>query len=112
MSNKYVACRLLQDYGYVDVEYNLECVYECVYQRLKVGALKLRQRQYTIPNLSEEYFKRQWTLIKTRAPTSMQKTCLFTLTQLFLERYGDNYYMDLALWFLDCVDNYTSVSLC
>ena len=63
-------------------------------------------------NLSEVYFKRQWTLIKTRAPTSMQKTCLFTLTQLFLERYGDNYYMDLALWFLDCVDNYTSVSLC
>ena len=110
MSNKYVACRLLQDYGYVDVEYNLE--YECVYQRLKVGALKLRQRQYTIPNLSEECFKRQWTLIKTRAPTSMQNTCLFTLTQLFLERYGDNYYMDLALWFLDCVDNYTCVSLC
>ena len=60
MSNKCVACRLLQDYGYVDVEYNLE--YECVYQRLKVGALKLRQRQYTIPNLSEECFKRQWTL--------------------------------------------------
>ena len=110
MSNKYVACRLLQDYGYVNVGYNLE--YECVYQRLKLGALKLRQRPYTIPNLSEKYFKRQWTLIKTRAPTSMQKTCLFTLTQLFLERYGDNYYMDLALWFLDCVDNYTSVSLC
>ena len=37
------------------------------------------------PNLSEECFNRQWSLIKTRAPTSMQKTCLFTLTQLFLE---------------------------
>ena len=68
MSNKYVACRLLQDYRYVDVEYTLE--YECVYQRLKVGALKLRQRQYTISTLSEECFKRMWTLIKTRAPTS------------------------------------------
>ena len=44
--------------------------------------------------------KRQWGLIKTRAPISMQNTCLFTLTQLFLERYGDDYYMDLALWFL------------
>ena len=42
----------------------------------------------------------------------MQKACLFTLTQLFLERYVDNDYMDLVLWFLDCVDNYTSLSLC
>ena len=49
--------------------------------------------------IEHQSFTVQWILVKTRAPTSMQKTCLFTLiTQLFSERYGDDYYMDLALW--------------
>ena len=100
--NSYVICRLLQDYGLLNIEIN---EHEEFYQRLRGRALLYKARQYNLPNtIDENFYFRQWDLIQQRTKKKNHLACLFTLTWLLLDKFKE-YAQDLAVWFMDCMDS-------
>ena len=103
--NSYFICRLLNDFNVLKVsKTHLE---EC-YRRLRGRALLLKTFKYNLPDVvDEEFYFRQWDLIQQRAVQKNQLLCLFTLTitlWLLLEKSTENA-KDLAIWFIECVDD-------